>query len=135
MTTLSTVIVGVAVFVLSQWILKFVMEPILEQRRSLGRLAHAVEFWANVYCNPGSGNSEADEVSRVLREHACDLLARTYGVPLYRLWQRMRFVPKREDIAEAARILIFMSNSVRRQNRALQNSDQRERLKKLLGLG
>lgn len=36
-------------FVITQSILKFVIEPLQEQRRLIGDVAHALSYYANVY--------------------------------------------------------------------------------------
>jgi hypothetical protein len=52
------------------------------QAKTPGRCIRVI--YANVYCNPGSGEPEKmDEASKVLRQQASQLEARTHAIPWY----------------------------------------------------
>jgi hypothetical protein len=136
-----TVLGGLVVFVTGQIVVKFIIEPIHDQKKLIGEIAGTIIF----YCNVGAGMEQhyydqikainksddpmkgilidrykdlinahwgkSDEASKVLRQQATELLGKTHAIPLYRLWAFLRRVPKLDDVIEASTQLIGMSNS------------------------
>jgi hypothetical protein len=49
MDAVATVFGALVVFVLTQSFLKLVLEPIQEQKKLIGEVAHALLFYANAY--------------------------------------------------------------------------------------
>ncbi|OHB91290.1 MAG: hypothetical protein A3D89_05805 [Planctomycetes bacterium RIFCSPHIGHO2_02_FULL_52_58] len=113
LTSSITVLSGILVFVGGQLIAKFFIEPIHEQRRLIGEIAHSLIFYANLYSNPVLSKPERqNEAQKVLRRQACQLRERTHVIPWYKLWQSLRVVIKYNDIEEASSHIIGLSNSV-----------------------
>jgi len=134
LTSAVTVLTGVVVFVAGQLFLKFAIEPLQEQRRAIGRVAHALVFFQDLYMNPGVARPELNETaSRALRDAACDLLAQTNGVPNYEMWETMNAVRPRSDVLKAHGHLIGLSNSVTK-GHAEYNEVSRREICTLLGL-
>lgn len=134
LTSALTIMGGIVVYVTGRIIEKFFIEPIHEQFRLIGEIADSLIFYANVYTNPGSKLIEkerADEASTILRQQASQLMARTQIIQWYRLWQRMRIVPKYADVIEAQHKLIALSNLVDRGN-AKENDCLRKEIETLL---
>ena len=66
-TASLTVIIGVTVYASSQIVSKFLIEPIHKQDEIRGEIADSLAFYANIYCNPGSGTQQQmSEASTVL---------------------------------------------------------------------
>jgi hypothetical protein len=110
-----TVMSGTAVFVLGQILQKFFIEPIQELHKLRGEIADGLIFYANVYSNPRNPqdlSNEYDRAQAAMRQLASRLLARTHAIPWYSLWDRLRFVPKRKNVAQASSFLIGLSNGV-----------------------
>ena len=135
---------GVTVFVLGQVLVKFLIDPIHEQKKLIGEIAATIIFYSNV----GAGMEQyyydkikaiadsdesqkaivvdrykeilkshwgkADEAAVTLRRQATELLAKTHAIPLYGFWSFFRRVPKVEDVLTASSALIGMSNSTHR---------------------
>ncbi len=59
LTASITILGGFIVFVLGQIVVKFFIEPIHEQSKTIGEIAYSLIFYANLYSNPG--NSFPDE--------------------------------------------------------------------------
>jgi len=114
--TLLTAILGVLVFVAGQAILRFVVEPVQEQKRLIGEVTHALLFYANrgpIGVELGSYPAEhLYEASAHLRDLAGRLRASVFYVPFYDSLARLGVVPTKEDALEAAAQLVGWSNSV-----------------------
>jgi len=98
-------------FVCGQIITKFFIEPIHEQKRLIGEIADSLIFYANLYGNPEYPKTEKTyEASKVLRQQASQLRAKTHAIPWYKLWQFLSIVPKGSNVVEASSNLIGLSN-------------------------
>ena len=108
-----TALSAVAIFVIGQIIVKFFIEPIHEQAKLIGEIAFSLVFYANVLDGGGLVKNEyLDEASRVLRQHASQLRARTNAIPWYPIWQFLRLVPDRANAVRASTHLIGLSNAL-----------------------
>jgi len=141
-----TALVGVVVFVIGQVVVKFLIEPLQEQKKLLGEIAGSLVFYSNV----GAGMEQhyyeqikalnksddplkeiaidryrdilrnhwrkSDEASTTLRRQASELLGKTHAVPLYAFWSFLGRVPKIDDVVAASTQLIGMSNSTHGQS-------------------
>lgn len=133
-TACLTVIIGVTVYALSQIVSKFLIEPIHKQDEIRGEIADSLAFYANIYCNPGSGAQQAmNEASKVLRQKATLLRSRTYLIRWHGFFSWINLIPKIENIENASRNLIALSNSIFRGDPA-QNNQWAEEIKELLNL-
>jgi hypothetical protein len=115
---LVTALLAVVAFLAGQAVLRFVVEPIQEQRRLIGDVAHAVLFYANVYHlemfeHPNEQRrAELDEARTTLRGLAGRLQASLWTIPAYDTLTRIGWVRKKEDILTASRELVGWSNSL-----------------------
>jgi hypothetical protein len=113
LTSSLTVIGGIIVFVVGQIITKCIIEPIHEQAKIIGEIAYSLTMYSNVYSNPGIlKNEKKDEASTFLRKCAGQLLARTYSLKLYWLWEKLRIVPRFNSVNLASEKLIGLSNFI-----------------------
>ena len=112
-TVFLTVLSGVLTYVLGQLVLKLVIEPVQEVRRTIGSISHALIERANVIQNPGVPTKEVmDETSSEIRKLSSQLRAHLYLVPRYRVTAQIFRLPTPEDIQAASNALIGLSNSV-----------------------
>ncbi len=112
LTSSFTILGGIIIFITGQVVVRFLIEPIQEQYKVIGRIASSLLFYANVYANPGFVAKEfSDETTESLRRHASDLISSTRMIPLYRLWEVLGVSPKSEEIKQAFKDLIFLANS------------------------
>jgi hypothetical protein len=113
-----TALLAVLVFVLTQSFLKLVLEPIQEQKKLIGEVAHALLFYANVVHLDTSGppdeqrRKELDEARIALRRLAGRLRASLWTVPFYDTLARLGRVTRKEDVLEASDQLVGWSNSL-----------------------
>jgi hypothetical protein len=120
-TAALTVFAGFVVFVLGQIVQRFVLEPIQEQRKVIGEIAHALLFYANVYRVPEAEEYERmskeriadlEEARKTLRGFAGRLHTSLWNIPAYDTLARMGRVPKKADILTASKELVGWSNMV-----------------------
>lgn len=136
MTSLIGVLAGLfAAGGIGTYVLKiFVIDPIREYRNVRKNISRDLVDYANLIANPGSGDpARIDEAETAFRDHASDLKAAADDVPLYSLWVKIRLIPPREEVSEARKQLIGLSNSIERGN-VIWNDEMRKKLKTIMGL-
>ncbi len=112
-TVFLTVFAGVLTYIIGQLILKLVIEPVHEVRKTIGAISHTLIERANVIQNPGVPTQEVmDETSRELRKLSSQLRSHLYLVPRYRITARIFGLPTPDVIQSASSALIGLSNSV-----------------------
>jgi hypothetical protein len=129
-----TILGGVFVYTRGQIISKFFIEPIHDQSRCIGEISDSLIFYANQYSNPGTGKlDDMDKASRVLRQQASLLIARTHIIRWYSLFEFLKLVPKRSAVTEASKNLIGLSNSIHRGD-PLVNGNRRREIERSLNI-
>jgi len=112
-TVFLTVLTGVVTFVIGQLVVKLLIEPVQEMRRTIAQISHTMIERANVYQNPGIPTQEIMiETSQQTRKLSSQLHAHLYLVPAYSVTARIFFLPPREKVLAASSALIGLSNSV-----------------------
>lgn len=115
----TTVLVSVAVFVVGEFLVRLFVEPIIELRKALGEVRHAVNFYSNVYCNPPLGRQPTpddreriDSCSKRFRDLAMELDSKhaVLLLPTFAGW--IRLVPSPQVVEGARKELTYLSNSV-----------------------
>lgn len=92
------------------------IHPVQELRKTVGEVAFAVTFYANVF--PGSetiqlNNQRELETSQLnLRKLASELRSNAQVIPLHSLLHKLKIIPSEEQIAQASTALIGWSNSL-----------------------
>jgi hypothetical protein len=119
-TALITAGLGFVAFVAGQFVLKLVVDPIQEQTRIVGEVAHALTYYRNVGGGVPVGFPAGSELNRVpeAREAYRDLSARLRMnlrvIRPYRLFSRMQLVLPEEQVRRATSALIGLSNTVQK---------------------
>lgn len=109
-TAAVTVLGGVAVFVLGQFVLKWLIEPLQEYRELKGEISHVLLFYANV--NDRASPDEISETRRHLRGLSGRLRKIHAKIPFYNLCSVFSLVPVREDLFKASTELVGWSNDL-----------------------
>ena len=132
-TALFTIIGGVIVLVAGQLAVKFFIDPLHEQAKLLGEIAHSMTFYANVFRHSDVLEKEVvNETSETLRWQASRLRASAWTIRWYSMWELLKLVPRRENAIRASQLLIGLLNS-------MHTGDfegihwRREKIKELLG--
>ena len=112
-TASFTVLAGVFVFVAGQVVVKFFIEPIHAQRKTIGEIVDFISFHApDLAGGLPEGGAEAKKVSDDLKRLATRLRSDTHVIPWYGFWALLRVVPSRKRVADASSALIGLSNNV-----------------------
>src|SRR5689334_16778921 len=93
-TAAVTALLGVIVFVAGQALQRFIVEPIMEQRKVIAEVAFVHLFYANVIENTDHPDT-VDKASETLRTLAYRLRATLWTIPLYGVLARLGWVYKR----------------------------------------
>lgn len=125
----QTVMSGVLVFVLSEIIQKFFLEPLQKYKKVTGKIDNQLKFYANVITNPGNilPREIYLECSNTLRKLSCELEVTYKQIPFKKLTTRRK-------ISDAASRLIRLSNNLSRPGEALHNSGDIDEIRKDLDI-
>ncbi|MBD1847805.1 hypothetical protein H6F89_31355 [Cyanobacteria bacterium FACHB-63] len=137
MTIFLTIISGVVTFVLGQIVLKLLIEPVHDFRRTVADIALALIEYANIYANPGAAGKEVEKQASVdLRKLSSRLHAQMYLIPCYRFTSKVFRLPSRCEVTEVARNLIGLSNGLSTSSSDVisANVQRANRIHHLLGL-
>lgn len=114
-TVFWTVGLGFATFVLGQIVLKLLIEPIVECKKTLGEIANSLVMYAPEIYTPGVVAEDAmHKVSEILRGHASQLNQHMRTIPMYRIVRRIFFLPSNVAMRESISCLIGLSNGLYR---------------------
>lgn len=137
MTVFLTVMSGVITYVLGQLILKLVIEPVQEMRKTIAIISHSLIEHANIIHNPGVPHQEIiKETSQQLRKLSSQLHSHLYLVPCYMLTSWLFRLPTRANVLAASTSLIGLSNCLYRANDRIyeQNAKRVEKICDSLGI-
>jgi hypothetical protein len=115
LTSALTLIGGCLIFVFQ----RFLLEPLNEQSRVIGRVSFAMHYYGREYNSPlipKQADQETREhywaVGDKLRELASSLAESSQAVRPYWLWRLLKMTPDRENIDAVIGLLTRMSNSL-----------------------
>ena len=112
-TVLVTVLSGVLTYIFGQLVMKLVIEPVHEMRKTIGLISHALVERANVIGNPGVPAEEVmNATSEELRKLSSQLHSHLYLIPRYDFTAKVFRLPSRKAVLDASGNLIGLSNSV-----------------------
>ena len=127
----QTVISGVLVFVLSQYILKFIIEPLQEYKKIIAKIDNKLKFYANIISNPGILPRDVIlECSDEIRSLSCELEQIYKQIPFAFL---RRLIKSQQLISDSASRLIRLSNSLY-QGDALRNDEDIRKIRENLNI-
>ncbi|KAF0127378.1 MAG: hypothetical protein FD189_125 [Elusimicrobia bacterium] len=115
------VLSGVLVFLFGEIIQRFLLEPIKDFKKTIGKIDNKLKYYEKIIVTPDPNNDP--KVSKVLRELSCDLESSYKQIPgttslrLYGILPNQEniffgILPNQENISKAAKKIIFLSNSV-----------------------
>jgi hypothetical protein len=121
LTAAFTAMFGAVVLVIGQVILKFLIEPMQEQRKTIGEVAYNLTFLANAGSRLShveiegeriSASADAREATTTVRRLASQLSSSLKTIPCYDALASIRCVPRRVAVMQASRELIGWSNEI-----------------------
>jgi hypothetical protein len=138
------VVTGVLIFLLGQFVLRMILEPVVAARKTLAVARTTFEYYADLWANPPPGREATSEQELEARREASSSLRRTAGelrvVPStvlgYKIIRRLFDLPSPQTLDVAAKGFLGLSNSVfggsdHSLAHVIRNSDD---IKKSLGL-
>jgi hypothetical protein len=122
------VVAGVATFIFGQVLLRLGLEPVMELRRLIARIADDLDFYANrMFSDP-----DAKKTTDVFRKDATELREKCHLVVCYRLFEAFRAIPPRKDVVQASHYLMGQSNFPAKVEEPIWWRDRSGEIKKLL---
>ena len=111
-TAVLTILGGICIYVSGQVISKFFIEPYHDYRKTVGEIAYALMYYANV-----SARIREDiqaEAHNAFRQYGSRLRASDYQIPCYNWFARRSWtnLPPIESVMEGSAALIALSNAV-----------------------
>ena len=114
-TSAFTILGGVLVYVIGQFVLKFLIEPTHELKKAIGEVRFNLAYHAAAIQTPISREPQRSEKAyEALLKSSCDLLTKVNAVPCYQVmsWVSLGFLPYKKCILEAATQLRGLSTYV-----------------------
>lgn len=108
MTSIATILGAIVIFVVSQIVLKLVIEPVQQLKGSIGQTANTLLRYQVKITNYGND----EEVSATVKGHAADLMSKAEIISCYCVAQRIFGLPKKADIRSAAQELNLIGYSL-----------------------
>ena len=99
-----TVIAGVSVFVVSQFILKLVLEPIISFKEALGSISG---FFLRYHAKITNGNADSD-LQHDLRILVSTVISKKEVIPFYRFFGFILGLPSEKRLLQVCRNLNFV---------------------------
>jgi hypothetical protein len=143
-----TVITGVVVFILSQYVLELIIKPYKEYKNTKREISNKLKYYANVISNPLNLREDSVKDTNIdkalenyrnasdeIRKLSCDLESKYYD---NYSWIRKLFI--RDNVEEAASLLIGISNKLftfphsHVTDQAISNYNDTEKIKELLNM-
>ena len=105
-TAVTTVLIGVVIYAISQVVTKFIIEPVYEQRQAIGEVIDALVFYGLIYLNKSSFDREKhDEVANALRLKGSNLRVKSYAIPYYETLAWFNIVKSLKEINSVCKSL------------------------------
>lgn len=136
-TIFLTVISGVLTYVLGQLVVKIVIDPVQDMKKTIGQVAHALIERANITSNPGVPAEDViNETSKLFRQLSSQLQSHLYLVPSYKVTAMVFRLPELQNVLTTSSHLIGLSNSLHRATDRIYeiNAKRVEAIHDLLGI-
>lgn len=107
-TVFFTVISGVLTYVLGQLVVKIVLDPVQDMKKTIGQIAHALIERANITSNPGVPAEDViDETSKLFRQLSSQLQSHLYLVPCYKITATVFRLPELQKVLKASSLTVL----------------------------
>ncbi|MDD4363963.1 MAG: hypothetical protein PHD33_07155 [Atribacterota bacterium] len=135
LTFFLTVLAGLTVLIIGQVIIKFILEPIQEQKKIISKISSLLSYYANIYTQPGYAKPKIEwEASQDIRHISTQLKAITDSIPKYNVFQNLNLVKPKNDIFKACDDLMGISNNFGKNANADKNTEWSSEIKELLDI-
>ena len=131
LTASITVLTGVIIYILGQYFLKLILEPIFELRKAIARINYLIVYYANRMYTP---SKESEYVRDELRASASHLLELMHLPVLYGLSRRLFDMPDAGSLLASIPQMIGLSNTVGEQTPYDPKDERIKEIRRLLQL-
>ena len=133
---------ALAVLLIGQALIRFVLEPIQEYHKLTGEIAHSLIYFNNVApvdlspappdLDRAAVKARCDEASDTFRKLAARLHVQLSAMPFFGLWSLLGWLPAKRDALAAHSALIALSNSQHHMSDEDTRQEARARVLRLL---
>lgn len=137
MELILTIIAGVSIFAIGQIVLKLIIDPIHEFKKTISLIAHDLILYANVYTSPPEihSNEKQVEMSQQMRKLSSLLSSDMHLIPAYVITRIIFRLPKRKEVSEATGKLIAISNcNISNCDKGIENARRAQHIRDALGI-
>ena len=111
----QTVISGLILFILSQLINNFVLEPIKSFKGIIGKIDNLLKYHSNVIFSGQELDAKIKlETMATIRALSCELESNYKQIPFRDFFANIRLIPSKSSVSESAKELIRISNTAAR---------------------
>ena len=130
----TTIIVGVIVFIISQYVLKFILDPIKALKETLLRIDYTLQYYKHVYIDvEGASEESLNTFRKDIGQLAISLRSQLNLIPFYKVYHKLFHLPGEKELYRVVRPLIGMSNiTLNEPVKFIQQKE--EQIKKLLNI-
>ena len=131
----QTVISGLILFILSQMIQNFILEPLKSFKATIGKIDNLLKYHSNVIFSGQTLSAEIKIRSMdTIRDLSCELESKYKQIPFRDFFANIRLLPTKINISESARGLIFISNACARNEFIDKNFETVSKIRKNLNI-
>lgn len=122
-----TVLSGTLVFVLGQILQRFLLEPIKEYKKTVGKIDNKLKFYSNILLNSifSEDKKMIVEITDFMRNLSCEIESAYKQVPLAYWLSKLKIIEEKKDVAKVAQGLIFLSNAGGRGESRIDKCDEK----------
>jgi hypothetical protein len=128
-----TVISGTMVFILSQILQRFILEPIQNYKKTVGKIDNKLKFYSNILTSSSFTDEFLSDMTDIIRNLSCELEANYKQIPFASVFSKIKLIESSQDIAKVTQGLIFLSNAGGRHNNTIEKcADKINEIRNLL---
>jgi len=110
----TTIIVALIIFIISQYFLKFILEPMKELKQTISHVVFSIEYYANILYNINVASKEdIIEFHNEFRKLAFSLKTQLDAIPLFDKFRFFFLLQRKSNILKSVPELIGLSNTTK----------------------
>jgi hypothetical protein len=135
MEIFSTIITGVIVYVLGQFTLKIIIEPIQELKKEIQQTLADCSYYAGLATNmPDINEEKALEARKIFRQRSTYIRSKYKIIPFMDTFAVFGIIPVEKSLSEASSMLMGLSNTISSSGNFKENMQNNEWLKEIENL-
>ena len=99
---LTAVVTGLVIFIGSQYLLKLVLEPVVELRRTIGKIGNVLSVYHYVITVPERHEIRRKEVTEKIEQLSGSLFETVLAIPAYHYIHCIFSLPSKNDVLDVA---------------------------------